>query len=88
MKTIRWVGGWAVAWVLLTVALVSLWWPMWASMCVDCVPSSNPDAYGGTRLDINWVPTLLAAGVVAALVVVLVSIVVSRVLRGRPGSLS
>lgn len=83
MKAIRWAAGWALAWVVLTGVLVAWWWQEWAYICSDCVPTSNPDDYGGTRLDINWEPTLLAAGIVAALVVVLLAVVASRVLRAR-----
>jgi hypothetical protein len=80
----RWILGWAAAWVALTFALIAWWWPIWASICSDCVPTGNPGDYGGTRYDIDWVPTLLAAGLVAALVVLLAAVVGRRVLRRGP----
>ena len=85
MKSAGWALGWAVAWVLLTAGLVALWWPLWASFCHDCVPDGIP-SYGDSRQYINWPPTLFAAGVVAAIVVVLASVAVDRALRHRPDS--
>jgi hypothetical protein len=75
----RWVLGWAAVWAVLTLALVAAWWETWANVCIDCVPTGNPDDYGFTRSTIFWGPTLVLSGVVAAVVVVLVAAVVSWV---------
>ena len=88
MNVSRWVGGWALVWVVLAIGLVAWWWPTWAWVCDDCVPTGNPDDYGLSRSVIFWEPTLLFAGVVAALLVLVAAFAVSRIFpTRRPSSL-